>query len=77
MERVDIAAVVEQGGDADGEESGVLDRLAALEEAMPRWTEVLTGITAEIEQIGSIVVRHPMTSLQESGREKDSRLGSR
>lgn len=61
VERVDIVAEVtasasdDGDGEDDGEDPGFLEKMALLEEAMPRWVETLTSIGEEIERIGSIV----------------------
>ena len=50
-EQVDI---VEAVATEEENEDGVLDRLAHLEEAMPRWTETLEGLKDAIERIGEM-----------------------
>jgi len=59
VERVDLVAAVksvEESEAADGE-AGTLDKMAALEAAMPRWTDTLDAIRHEIESIGELVSR--------------------
>lgn len=57
VERTDIVAAAEATQAEDDAEggAGVLDRMAALEEALPRWTETLERLGAEIRRIGEIV----------------------
>lgn len=58
VERADIvAAVVSSEGNAADTEAGTLDKIAALETAMPRWSSTLDSIRAEIEEIGAIMVQ--------------------
>lgn len=56
VEKVDVVAAAEQvEASSDEDELGTLDKIAALEDAMPRWVETLDGIRAEIERIGAIM----------------------
>ena len=58
VEALDIVAAaeaIERTGSEAGAEPGTLDRLAALEEAMPRWNETLTAIGAEVQTIGDLM----------------------
>jgi hypothetical protein len=53
VETVDVIPAIE--AEEEEEAEGFLDKVAALEEAMPRWAETLQNIQTEIENIGSIV----------------------
>lgn len=55
---VDVASAVLRlaGGDEVGDdEPGIIDRLAASEEAMPKWTETLERIGNAIVEVGTLV----------------------
>ncbi len=56
VESKDVVSAVESADDSAEEgEAGTLDKIAALEEAMPRWTESLSAISEEIDRIGKIM----------------------
>lgn len=60
VEATDIVAAAEAIEDSASDGSGdpgVLERLAALEEAMPRWSETMIAIGKEIEAIGNVMER--------------------
>lgn len=57
VEQVDIVAAVEKAGEVFDSEGGILDRLVALEEAMPLWNSALTEVSEAIQEIGSIMKR--------------------
>ena len=60
VERADIVTAAQEAEDSassDETEGGTLDKLALLEQAMPRWSETLEAIGKEIEQIGSLMAR--------------------
>lgn len=58
VERSDIVAATagaqEDTSDDDDEPPGLLDRIGAMERAMPRWSETLKAIGAEIDRMGTI-----------------------
>lgn len=54
VERIDVIPAVEAQEEASGQGVDFLDKAAALEEAMPRWSETLSRIQKEIEDIGAI-----------------------
>lgn len=56
VEKVDVAAVMAERAEAAADsEAGTLDKIAALEVAMPRWSKTLEAITAQMEGIGLIM----------------------
>ncbi len=58
VEATDVvaAAVAAEALDPEGVDApGVLERLVALEEAMPRWSETIERLTAEIQGIGEVM----------------------
>ncbi len=60
VERVDVAAAAkaaERSLESDEGEAGTIDRIAALEEAMPRFTQTLESISEEITRIGALMER--------------------
>lgn len=56
VESIDVASVVAEMAD-DDEALGTLDRMATLEEVMPRWNETMQKIAAEVATIGEIMRR--------------------
>lgn len=59
VEKADVVAAIQvaESTVADVDTPGLLDRVAALEEAMPRWTETLELLTQEVSRIGEIMDR--------------------
>jgi hypothetical protein len=60
VEHVDIATAAQKAEisvSSEESEDGTLDKLATLEEAMPRWADTLDSIGREIEAIGSLMDR--------------------
>lgn len=56
VERADVvAAAVSAEESSDEDEAGVIDKIAALEAAMPRWTATMESLQGEIEAIGAIM----------------------
>lgn len=77
LERVDVVAAIESArSSGEGEPEGVIDRLAALEEAMPRWSETLSALTEEIQRIGRIMTQgtEDMEAGEKSGKGFAARL---
>lgn len=57
VEQADTVAAAALHEDLLPDGLGALDRMAALEETMPRWTETLSEITTQINSIGEIMRR--------------------
>lgn len=57
VERTDVVAAAKEAEASDEDDAGTLDKIAALEEAMPRWARTLEAITKEMQEIGLIVQR--------------------
>jgi hypothetical protein len=61
VELVDIAGAAEamlgvSSGDAH-DEPGILDKIAAAEEAMPRWGETMSAVSEQITKVGALMER--------------------
>jgi hypothetical protein len=54
---VPAAALQAEAALADDGEPGLIDRVAALEEATPRWVETLQAIGAQVAEIGEVMRR--------------------
>jgi hypothetical protein len=73
IEQVDTVAVAQAAADDDGlgdDEPGPLDRIAALEEAMPRWNETIQAIGREVQEIGEIMRRSTVDANSEATASK-------
>jgi hypothetical protein len=78
VERTDVASAAVASEEllrSDDGEAGTLDRIAALEEAMPRWTETLESIGAEINRIGELM--QSATADMEAGEKQGKGFAAR